>query len=143
MRRTGVLLTIVIALPLSVIAMVALVKELSDQFNPCVRWEPAAFGSYRMGAGERCAQMTVRSETRSQAAIRVLAVPGVIVFGAVIGVLGTARRRPMLVFAAACLMFIEALPLVFSFWPLALVTGAWFLYVANRLRPPHPEPGIP
>jgi len=66
--------------------------------------------------------------------MRALAVPGVIVFAAAIGVVGVVRRRPRLVFVAASLMFLEALPLVFSVWPLALVTGGWFLYVANRLQ---------
>ena len=62
------------------------------------------------------------------------AVPGVVLLAGALAVLGAARKRPWFVFLAACLMFVEMVPLALTVWPLALLTGAGFLYVANRTK---------
>jgi hypothetical protein len=69
-----------------------------------------------------------------RAVVTMIAVQGVILLAAVLGISGTVRPRQWIVVLAACLMTLEAVPLVFSFWPLALLAGVGFFGTAYRMQ---------
>ncbi len=75
----------------------------------------------------------VDSRTRTQAALGLVGVQGVILVAAILGIWGTVRARQTLVIAAGLLMLVEIIPTIFSASPLALLAGAGFLFVAYRL----------
>jgi hypothetical protein len=62
-----------------------------------------------------------------------VAVQGVILLAAVLGIWGTLRARQWMVVLAGCLMILEAIPLMFSLWPLALLAGVGFFWTAYRM----------
>jgi len=62
-----------------------------------------------------------------------VAVQGVILLAAVLGIWGTLRSRRWTVVLAGRPMVLEAFPLIFSFWPLALLAGAGFFRTAYRM----------
>lgn len=132
MLRARTWLAVLAALPVSLFAVRAISVNLSDFFNPCVGWGVGSSGAFQRSANAPCVQVTLRSETKTQAAVQMAAVPSVVLLAAVLGVWGAARSRPKVAFAGACLMFLEAIPLVFSIWPLALIAGGGFLWVACR-----------
>jgi hypothetical protein len=61
------------------------------------------------------------------------AVQGVIILAAVLGIWGTVRSRQWMVVLAGCLMILEVFPLVFSFFPLALLAGIGFFWTAYHM----------
>jgi cytochrome c biogenesis factor len=64
-----------------------------------------------------------------------LMVPGGILAGLALGILGTARSRAGLVVAGAAVVFVESVPLMFSFAPLAVLTSGAFLLLARKASP--------
>ena len=136
-------LAVIISLPVCCVAVRAIAIEVADLSDPCVEWGAAEDGSFRRGAGDGCAQRTGFAETRTLAEARTAAVPGMILLAAVLGVWGAARSRRKMTAIGALLVILEAIPLVFSLWPLPLLAGAGFLWLARRdLEPPYPtRPG--
>jgi hypothetical protein len=136
MLRTRTWLAVLAALPVVIVAIRAISLDLMELSNPCVAWGVSAPGGlYRRSASDPCPQRTFRSDTRTRAAIIMLAIPGVIVLAAGVGIWAAARSRKRMMLLAACVMFCEALPLAVGFWglPLALLAGGGFLYVACRI----------
>jgi hypothetical protein len=129
-RTTNTLLAIAFALPLSAVAVAAVVTEVADQIDPCVRWNSDRIHP----APSVCTEIKVRGETRGWSFVRMAAVPGVILAAGVLAVFGALRKRPWLIFLAACLILVEVVPLALTLWPPALLTRAGFLYVANRTK---------
>jgi hypothetical protein len=128
MLRKRMLLALVFGLPISVIAVGSASYTFRQLSDPCVTW--GAGHSVGLPTSGPCNQLTGNSETKMRAIMTMVAVPGVILTAAVLGVwaAGRSRRWPMVI--AACLMLLEVFPLVFSFWPLALLAGGGFLYLA-------------
>jgi len=128
MWRKGICAAILLALPISAVAVGTLAWGVSQLFNPCVGWggqSPAAKGS--------CKEFTVSSGTRIKAALSAVPLQGGILLAAVLGVWGTVRLRQVAVIVAGLVMLLEAVPLLFSFAPLALLAGVGLLVVAYRM----------
>jgi hypothetical protein len=142
MPAKPILIAVLVSLPLGLVAIRAIVMEVRDLSDPCLHWgESSDWGSgvilssSARPAGPCAAHFSGTSETKAGAIIRTLLVPGGILAAITLGVLGAARWRPGLVGIGAGLMLVEAVPLIFSLAPLALLTGGVFLWVANRLQP--------
>ncbi|MGA2184232.1 MAG: hypothetical protein ABSH47_14515 [Bryobacteraceae bacterium] len=120
------LLAVLVALPVSILAVRAISLELPDFFNPCVGWGGASPES-------SCVQHTSLSETKMQAAVRTAAFPGVIVLAAVLGIWGVARSHRKMTLIGACLMLLEAPLLAMTIWPVPLLVlaGGGFLWLAQ------------
>ena len=120
------LLAVLVALPVSILAVRATSIQVPDFFDLCIGWG---------GATPRtpCAVWSVMSETKLQAAVRTAAFPGVIVLAAVLGIWGVARSRRKMTLIGACLMLLEAIPLALTLWPLPLLVlaGGGFLWLAQ------------
>ena len=129
MWRKGVVAAILVVLPISAVAVGTLGWSVSQMFSPCVGWggkPPATHGS--------CRQYSVDSQTRTQAALWAALLQGVILLAAVLGVWGTVRLRQIAVIFAGLLMFLEAVPLLFSAAPLAVLASFGLLVVAYRME---------
>jgi len=57
----------------------------------------------------------------------------VILMASILGIWGTVRSKQAMVIISGLLMLLEGIPLVFSFWPLALLAGGGLLLVAYRM----------
>ena len=139
MRTKQLLVAVLASLPIGVVAMRGVVLEVRDLLDPCRHWAESPSSSSFMilspRGGPCYTGISGTSETKTGAIIRTLLVPGGILAAIALGVLGTARSRPGLVGIGAGLMLVEAVPLIFSVAPLAVLTGCVFLWVANRLKP--------
>ncbi len=141
MRAKPILLAVLASLPLGLVAVSAVVQEVRDLWDPCLHWGQSSDWGYGTIApfsarsSDPCAtHVSGTSQTRAGAIMRTLLVPGGILAAIALGVLGATRSRQRLVVTGACLMLVEAVPLIFSVAPLALLAGGVFLWVANRLR---------
>lgn len=142
MRSRPILLALLASLPLSLVAIRAVILEVRDLRDPCLRWGESSdwgFGTIAPSSarsGDPCAtRISGTSQTKAGSVVRVLLVPGGILAAAALGILGAACSRRALAVTAACLMFVEVIPLIFSVAPLAVLAGGVFLWVANRVRP--------
>lgn len=133
------LLAVLASLPLGLVAMRAVVLEVRDLRDPCLHWgerfdsgSAIIFASAR--PGRPCAtRVSGTAETKSASIIRTLLVSGGLLAAIALGILGVARSKYNLVFLAGWSMFL-VIPIVFSVAPLAMLAGAGFLWVANRLH---------
>jgi hypothetical protein len=76
----------------------------------------------------------VDSRTRTQAALSVVAVQGVILAAAALAIWGAIHTRQRLVIIAGLIMLLEIIPTLFSASPLVLLAGVGFLVIANRME---------
>jgi hypothetical protein len=152
MRMGTLLLAALACLPLGVVAIGAFLSEVSHFRDPCFQWgEDGAnssggfLSSARLRPVHPCATRSAgTNETKTGSVIRVMIVPGGILAAIAFGILGAARARPRLAVAGACLMLVEAVPLMFSIAPLAMVAAAALLVVAalSRRVPPRFAEGM-
>lgn len=122
-----------VALPISTVAIGSMAYFLRQSVSPCVMWAGSNSASVHGNGSHGCREITGVGQTRLQAAVEKVAVPGVILIAAVLGVWGTARSRQTVVIVAGLLMLLEMIPTGFSVWPLALLAGIGFLVIANRM----------
>lgn len=120
-------------MPISIVAIGSAAFIFSDLVNPCVIWSASDSGSLHIGAHDRCKEVKGVGETRIRAGMMLVAVQGVILLAAVLGIWGTVRSRQWMVVLAGCLMILEVFPSIFSVWPLALLGGVGFLWTAYRM----------
>jgi hypothetical protein len=142
MRSKAFLVAMVASLPIGLVAIRAVAMEVRDLSDPCMHWGQSSDWGYGTIApfsarsSDPCAtHVSGTSQTRAGAIMRTLLVPGGILAAIVLGVFGAARSRPWLVGIGAGLMLLEAVPLIFSVAPLALLSGGVFLWVASQVRP--------
>lgn len=132
MLRARTWFAVLFALPISVVAIGSAANIAGDLVNPCVVWGASNSASFDGTANDACKQGKGEGETRLRAVVTIVAVQGVILLAAVLGIWGTVRSRQWIVVLAGCLMIFEAFPLLFSFWPLALLAGVGFFWTAHR-----------
>ena len=141
MRVRPVLVAVLASLPIGLLAVRGVALQVRDLLDPCLQWGESNSGSSMIPPrgvppGSPCyTRVSGTSETRQGSIIRTALVSGGILAAIVLGVFGAARSRPGLVATAAGLMLVEAVPLIFSVAPLALLSGGVFLWVANQIRP--------
>ncbi len=136
------LLALLVALPISVVGVGTAAHRINQLLDPCVEWGVGEAGGGYLGPHDPCGQRTGFGETRTQAYLTIAAVQGVMLLAAVLGVWGAARSRPKMMLLAGILTIFEMFPTAFSVWPLALLTGAGFIYMGledqrqtNLIRP--------
>jgi len=132
MRVGTMLLAGMVSLPLGLVAVRAVAITASQFFDPCFQWGIGNSSSDTIRRDDPCRSRSGTSETKTQAVARMLIVPGGILAGLALGILGAARSRPGLAVAGAVVVFLEAFPLVFSFAPLAVLTSGVFLLLARN-----------
>lgn len=134
------LLAMLVSLPMGLVAARAVAYDLHEFADPCLQWGVGSNGSVTLGSvsvrpNDPCARrISQTSETRTRALITVLIVPGGIIVAIGLGLVGAASSRPTLMLVGACLMFLEAFPLVFSFAPVALLTAGALALLATKVQ---------
>jgi hypothetical protein len=82
-----------------------------------------------------CRSVGGTSETKLYAVVRLLLVHGGILIASVLGIMGAFIRRPVLLVLGAGLMFLESVPLIFSFAWLTVFVSGLFLLAARAGAP--------
>jgi hypothetical protein len=130
---TGVLLALAFSGPPAGVAIWSIGSTVSQMSDPCVRWDDS--GSHQLSAtirpGDPCASITEVGESRLRAATICALIPGGVLLGATLGIIGVAVSRRRLIFAGAFLMLAETL-VVFTIAPLTLIAGLGSLFLARR-----------
>ncbi|MGA2133864.1 MAG: hypothetical protein ABSH50_16335 [Bryobacteraceae bacterium] len=131
MRRKGTWAAVLVALPIALVAIGSVAYFFSQIASPCVVWRGS--GSLPASASHSCRQITGQDETTLRAAAEAVAVQGVILLAAALGIWGAIRSRQTAVIIAGLLMLLEMIPTMFSVAPLALLAGVGFLVIAYRM----------
>ena len=142
MRAKPILVAMLVSLPIGLVAVSGVVQEVRNLFDPCLHWaessDPGSFISLPPHAAQPgspgATHVSGTAETRQGSIIRTFAVSGGILLAVTVGIIGAARSRYQFVFLTGWSMFLVIL-FLFSVWPLALLAGVGFLWVANRLQP--------
>jgi hypothetical protein len=128
-----VLLAIAFSGPPASVAIWAIDSTVSQMSDPCVRWDDN--GTHQLSAsvrpGDLCASITAVGESRLRAATICALIPGGVLLGAALGIIGVAASRRRLILAGAFLMLAETL-VVFTIAPLTLIAGLGSLFLARR-----------
>jgi hypothetical protein len=144
--RTGmVVLAVVASLPMGLLAIRAITITAAEASNPCFEWgsgsQTSSSGaiSYSLRPNDPCANgRGGTSETKTHAIMRLLIVSGGILLAVSLGIAGSVLSRRGLLVLGAVMMFLEAVPLIFSVAPVAVLTSGAFLLAARgvgRHRP--------
>jgi hypothetical protein len=132
MRVGATALAVVVSLPLGLVAVRAVAITAGQFFDPCFQWGNGGNSfSGTIRPGDPCRAQSGTSETKTQAVVRMLIVPGGILAGLALGILGVARGRAGPAVAGAVVVFLESAPLMFSFGPFAVLTSGAFLLLAR------------
>jgi hypothetical protein len=129
-----VALTVLIALPMAGVAVGTAFHKMDELSDPCATWGLGNSGSGYIHPGDPCSQRSGYGETKDEAYLVLAAVQGVILLAATLAIWGAAGSRPKMMLIGGVLMVLEAAPLVFSLWPLALLSGAGLIYMGIRLQ---------
>jgi hypothetical protein len=129
MWRKGIFAAILVTLPISAVAVGTLAWGVGQMFSPCLGW-----GGKPPAPNRSCNAYSTASQTRIQALLSALPLQGVIILAALLGVWGTVRLRQLPVVGAGLLMLLEAIPLLWSAAPLAVLAGIGLLVLAYRME---------
>jgi hypothetical protein len=149
MRRAAILLRVISSLPLGILAGRSIAITVQQFFDPCLEWNLSTgsgsihSSSPKIAGDDPCAsRRAATSETRTGAIIRLLLVGGGIIAAIVLGIWGTVRSRQGLAVTGAVMMFLEAIPLMFSFAALPVFASGSFLLSARATSPLRGAPRI-
>jgi hypothetical protein len=85
MSRARTWLAVLVALPISIVAIGSMAFTFSELLNPCVVWGASNSGSVYRSADRPCKEGKGVGETRMRAGFEMAVVPGVILLAAVLG----------------------------------------------------------
>jgi len=134
----AVLLAVICSTPPAAVAIWSIGRTLSQMSNPCVRWDGGGRHGWSdsLGPNGPCKSITVQGESKLRAATMGALIPGGVLLGAVLGMIGLAVSRRRLILAGAFLMLAETLA-VFTIAPLTLIAGLGFVILARQA--PHAQ----
>ena len=136
MRVWATALAVFVSLPLGLVAIGAVASTAGQFSDPCFQWGHGGNSfSGTIRGDDPCRSRSGTSETKAQAVARILIVPGGILIGLALGIFGAARGRVGLAVGGAVVVFLESIPLMFSFGPLAVLTSGAFLLLARNVGP--------
>ncbi len=143
--RAGVLLSALIAsVPPVLLAVNAIATTVPEFFDPCFEWGAGSSRSRKITRDDPCAA-TGRggtSETKQQAVARLLFIPGGIIAGSALGILGAARRRSAFAVLGAVVIYAASLPFMLTLASVAAFTSGAFVLVARAASPLGDAPKI-
>jgi len=133
MSRARIWLAVLLAAPITIVAIGSTAYIFSELVSPCVIWAASDSGRVYTRLPATCKEGKGEGETKMRGAMMLAAVQGVILLAAVLGIWGTVRSRQWMVVLAGCLMILEVFPTMFSVFPLALLAGIGFFWTAYRM----------
>jgi hypothetical protein len=127
-------LPLILIVPIGLIAVVSLVGQIPDFFNPCLKWGMSGGGSISESSAGPCSTAGGMSETMPQAIVRLTLVQGGILTAIGVGLVGFLRSRPALLTVGSLILFFESVPLVFDgLFVFTLLGAVSLLWSASRL----------
>jgi hypothetical protein len=139
MRPHAVAIAALAALPPVLLSLWSVNQSLTRFSDPCFQWgtPQSSDGGYSMSAtiapGSPCRHMGGTSETKTEAIVKMVLVPGGILLASLLGLVGTLLSRPSVTVLGAGLMFLESAPLIFSFAFLTVFVSGLFLVAARQI----------
>ena len=131
------------AVILGALALVSTGVEVASFFDPCTTWGDGGASSAQ-GPSERCQSVGTVSETRTEAALRLVAFQGTAVGAAVLAAFGALRHDGHFLAAAAVMYGIITVPLMFSvYFLLPLIGCITCMIAAARTWPQRGAPAAP
>jgi hypothetical protein len=119
-----------LSIAVGIIAAWSILRTFSDMGNPCVQWAPVGTKERTATIAPRgCSSITVHGQTRLQASVVSSAIPGGLLVSIALFCGGIVSGRRPLMKTAAVLMLVDTL-VVFTIFPLTLLTGMTFAYIA-------------
>ena len=127
-----VLLAVLVSAPTTAISAWSVAHTATQLLDPCVGWHGSGRSQgVALGPHERCRSVTVNGESRVRAITTSVLIPGLVLAGTVLAMIGVAMCRRPLVLAGAIILLCET-PVVFTIAPLTLLTGLLYLLFARR-----------
>jgi hypothetical protein len=133
MSRAGIWLAVLLAAPITIVAIGSTAYIFSELVSPCVIWAASGSGRVYTSLPATCKEGKGEGESKMRGVLMLAAVQGVILLAAVLGIWGTVRSRQWMVVLAGCLMILEIFPTILSFFPLALLAGIGFFWTAYHM----------
>jgi hypothetical protein len=148
-QRQAVFLAIVVALPISVLAIASFERTASRLADPCTEWISRDAGNpgrikVRRGnlgaalqAGTHfptpCAnRVSETAETRHDALVSAALIPGGLLLGSVLGIAGALASLPFLLMIGAAILLLESI--FVSVGPVIAIGAALFLVTAYKVH---------
>ena len=134
MRHRRVIIALLGAFPVVILATWSGARILLQFSDPLFQWELPRAVSGHVSTDVPYSRVRGTSDTKLKAAVRLALVQGGILIASVLGVLGALLRRSWLSALGTVLMFLESVPLMFSFSWLTALAGGLFLWSAKLAR---------
>ncbi len=129
-RRFLAFLSVVVVLPVVVFAARAVEFNLTALINPCMGYG-AGSGTITIVQGGRCS-VGVSSSEPVQGLVTTILIPGGMLIGSALGVLGTLRDRSTILAASFVILALESVPLGFDgLFVLTLIPAVFFVWEAR------------
>ncbi|MDV3278494.1 MAG: hypothetical protein LYZ69_08540 [Nitrososphaerales archaeon] len=126
------MLSLAVILPIFFIVAITLASVILDLINPCIYWG-ASGAVVTVSPGGACSSAGARSETVAQAVSGLTLIQGGISVGAILGILGVLRTRPVFLLISAAILFAESAPLLLDgLFVFSLIPAVFFLWVARK-----------
>lgn len=126
--RYHAVVALLAALPPILIVGWSLTRTLPQLSDPCFQWGLSQSVNGYVSPNGPCRALEGSTETKPHAVVRLVLVHGGILVATVLGVLGALLARPLISVLGAGLIFLESIPLIFSFaWLTVFVSGLFLL----------------
>ncbi len=134
MRSRALAITLAGSLPLLALVIWPLARALPDFFDPCFFWgQQQAEMTAVLEADGPCRAIRGTSQTKTQAVVNLVLVQGGILAAVLLALAGAVLARPVLTVLGAGLIFLESIPLIFSFAFLTVFASGIFLLAARQM----------
>jgi len=134
MRSQALAITLAGSLPLLVLVTWSLARALPDFFDPFFLWgQQQAETTAVLEADGPSRAIRGASQTKTQAVVNLVLVQGGVLTAILLALTGAVMARPVLTVLGAGLIFLESIPLIFSFAFLTVFASGILLLAARRM----------
>ncbi len=137
MRNRAVLIALVAALPLVLLTAWSSSQMLPRFSDPCYQWGDSQPMTRVISPDSPCQSVEGTSQTKFEATLQLFLINGGILIAGALGILGVSLGKPAPTVFGAGLMFLESVPLIFSFAWLTVFVSGMLLLAARATAPLH------
>jgi hypothetical protein len=106
--------------------------QVRELVNPCMSWGQTNGGSVTVSPGGPCSSASAMSDTMIEFFLKLVLVPGGILFGALLGVVGVLGKSQALLISSFVILSLESPLLMFDgLFVLTIPPAVFFLWVAR------------
>ncbi|MDA4128638.1 MAG: hypothetical protein OK422_04205 [Thaumarchaeota archaeon] len=131
-RWVFVCIAILAITPIATIMGVLVAGQVRELTNPCMSWGQINGGSITVASGGLCSSASATSDTMTEFLVKLILIPGGILFGALLGVVGVLGKSQALLISSFIILILESPLLMFDgLFVLTLPPAVFFLWVAR------------